>query len=136
MIVDGKCPVAEGWAVTVVVAKEDKKEEKCIMKVAVSTLGKTMEDKIDPRFGRAQGFVFYDTESGDSEYTGNGENIALAQGAGTQTAQFIADKGVEMVISGHFGPKAAQVLQTAGIQMKEAEPAWTVKEAIEQLVKG
>ncbi len=106
------------------------------MKVAVSTLGKTMEDKIDPRFGRAQGFVFYDTESGDSEYTGNGENIALAQGAGTQTAQFIADKGVEMVISGHFGPKAAQVLQTAGIQMKEADPAWTVKEAIEQLVKG
>jgi len=119
-----------------VVAKEDKKEEKCIMKVAVSTLGKTMEDKIDPRFGRAQGFVFYDTESGNSEYTGNGENIALAQGAGTQTAQFIADKGVEMVISGHFGPKAAQVLQTAGIQMKEADPVWTVKEAIEQLVKG
>lgn len=100
------------------------------MKIAVSTLGKTLEDKIDPRFGRAQGFIFYDTQSGSSEYAGNGENIALAQGAGTQTAQFIADRDVKMVISGHFGPKAASVLQTAGIEMKEADPSWTVKEAI------
>ena len=100
------------------------------MKIAVSTLGKTLEDKIDPRFGRAQGFILFDTDSHSAEYIGNGENIALAQGAGTQTAQFIADKGVEMVISGNFGPKAASVLQTAGIQMKEADPVWTVKEAI------
>ncbi|MCK5878775.1 MAG: NifB/NifX family molybdenum-iron cluster-binding protein [Holophagae bacterium] len=100
------------------------------MKIAISALGKTLEDKIDPRFGRAQGFILFDTESGSAEYVGNGENIALAQGAGTQTGQFIADKNVEMVISGNFGPKAASVLQAAGIQMKEADPAWTVKEAI------
>jgi predicted Fe-Mo cluster-binding NifX family protein len=112
---------------------EEAKTGEIVMKIAVSTLGKTMEDKIDPRFGRAQGFIFYDTQSGSSEYAGNGENIALAQGAGTQTAQFIADRSVEMVISGHFGPKAVTVLKTAGIEMKEADASWTVKEAIKRI---
>jgi len=100
------------------------------MKIAVSTLGNTMDAKLDPRFGRAQGFLMVDTEQQTEMFVGNQENISLAQGAGIQTAQFMADSGVDVVVSGHFGPKAASVLERAGIRMVSAPEGITVREAV------
>ena len=103
------------------------------MKVAISTLGRTLEDPIDPRFGRAKGFIIMDMESEDFTYLDNSKNIELAQGAGIQTAQFVADQQVAVVISGHFGPKASQVLQQAGIRMETAPEGTVVRNAVSSL---
>lgn len=103
------------------------------MKVAISTLGRTLDDPIDPRFGRAKGFVVLNTDAENFTYLDNGRNIELAQGAGVQTAQFVADQEVDVVISGHFGPKAAQVLEQAGIRMETAAEGITVRDAVNGL---
>ena len=104
------------------------------MKIAISSLGSTPESKVDPRFGRAHGFIIYDTETNSYEYVDNSSNLSLMQGAGIQTAQFIADKGVNVVVSGGFGPKAASVLEKAGIKMVSVGDGLTVNEAIKQVL--
>lgn len=105
------------------------------MKIAVSAMGETEQDAIDPRFGRARGFVIADTGTGAIQYSDNADNIALAQGAGIQTGQFIADQGVDVVVSGHFGPKAANVLDRAGIRMVTVPESYTVRQAIDEAVR-
>ncbi len=102
------------------------------MKIAVSAMGTTEQETIDPRFGRARGFIIADTITGTVRYSDNGDNIALAQGAGIQTAQFMADEQVDVVVSGHFGPKAANVLERAGIRMLTVAENYTVRQAIDE----
>ncbi len=103
------------------------------MKIAVSSLGNSLESKVDPRFGRAHGFIVFDTDSNSFEYYDNSGNLSLMQGAGIQTAQFIADLGVDVVVSGSFGPKAASVLEKAGIRMVSVGDGLTVDEAIKRV---
>ncbi len=104
------------------------------MKIAISSLGNTLESKVDPRFGRAHGFIIFDTESGSFEYVDNSSNLSLMQGAGIQTAQFIADMGVDVAVSGSFGPKAASVLERAGIKMVSVGEGLSVRDAIKKVV--
>ena len=104
------------------------------MKIAISTLGRALEDAVDPRFGRAQGFVITDADAENFQYVDNRKNLELAQGAGIQTAQFIADQQVNVVVSGHFGPKAAQVLEQAGIRMVTVQDGATVRDAVKRAV--
>jgi len=44
-------------------------------------------------------------------------HIAASGGAGISTARIIADKGVEVVLTGNCGPNAYQTLSAAGIQV-------------------
>lgn len=99
------------------------------MKIAVSSSGKTLESKVDERFGRAPFFLII--EDGLSEIIEN-PNLSAEGGAGIQTAQMLADKGVEAVIAGSFGPKAYQTLDAAGIRMYSGS-GMTVSEALELL---
>jgi len=57
-----------------------------------------------------------------------------AQGAGIQTAQLLADKGVSVLLTGHVGPKAAGVLKSAGIQAVNGVSG-KVKEVIQNFAK-
>lgn len=85
------------------------------MKIAVSSSGPDLNGTMDPRFGRAAGFIIYDTESGDHEYVDNAQNLTLPQGAGIQAAQNVAATGAGAVITGHVGPKAYKALSHGGI---------------------
>ena len=51
------------------------------MKVAVSSEGPGLESMVDPRFGRAGGFVVVDMETMQADYVDNGASQAAAQGA-------------------------------------------------------
>ena len=86
------------------------------MKVAVSSLGPTLEDKVDERFGRAMHFIVVDTVSGAFEAIVNDLNRNALQGAGIASAELVADRGAEAVITGHLGPKAFSALEAAGIR--------------------
>jgi predicted Fe-Mo cluster-binding NifX family protein len=105
------------------------------MKVGVTSAGREMTSPVDPRFGRSAGFVVVDTESGDSRYVDNAQNVNAPQGAGIQAARIIADEGVDCVVTGHCGPNAYRTLAAAGIKVALAATG-TVAEAVKALVSG
>lgn len=98
------------------------------MKVAVTAQGKDLSSEVDPHFGRAPYFIVYDLETGAWEAVQN-PAATEARGAGIAAASFLAQKGVDLVITGHCGPKAFSVLKAAGIKVAEFRGG-TVEEAI------
>lgn len=105
------------------------------MKIAVTTSGKEMSDPIDERFGRAGGFIIYDTDSGAHEYRDNKQNLEAAQGAGIQSAKTVIDAGAAAIITGNVGPKAHAALSAAGIEIF-LKNSGTVREAIDSYRSG
>ena len=86
------------------------------MKIAVTSLGNTSDSKMDPRFGRCAFFAIYDTVANTYNFIDNpGKNAG--HGAGPQAAELIANNGVKKVVSGEFGPKAKNALESLEIEM-------------------
>ena len=104
------------------------------MKIGVTSTGVNLDADIDQRFGRCKYFLIVDTESMDFEVFSN-ENAMASGGAGIQTAQKIANKGVEAVVTGNVGPNAFQTLSAAGIKIFTGASG-TIKEAVEKYKKG
>ena len=65
------------------------------MKVVVSSNGRDLDSRIDPRFGRCAYFIVVETDDMGFEAFEN-ENMALGGGAGIQSAQFVASKGAKV----------------------------------------
>ena len=86
------------------------------MKIAFSTSGETLDSPLDARFGRAPKFLVYDLDSETFEVVDNRQNLNAAQGAGIQSAETVARLGVNILVTGHCGPKAFRVLRAAGIK--------------------
>ncbi len=105
------------------------------MKIAVSAMGKSLESPFEPRFGRASGFVIFDTETNQIEYLDNSVSQSLPQGAGIQSAQMIMDSGALVLITGNIGPRASQALENSNLEIFSCE-ADTVSEAIQSYQSG
>lgn len=86
------------------------------MKTAITSTGDNLESKLDLRFGRTIWLCIYDKEAKNIQFVKN-ENKDSLGGAGTKTAELIAEMGVTQVISGDFGPKAKTLLEQLKIQM-------------------
>jgi len=86
------------------------------MIVAISSTGTSLESKVDSRFGRCPFFIIYNTDNDSFEHVENQARQAMG-GAGIQTGQMIADRGVKAVITGNVGPNAFKVLSAAGIEI-------------------
>lgn len=76
------------------------------MKIAITAQGRELSSEIDPRFGRAKWLIVVNTDTGEFEAHDNSVNLNAVQGAGIQTAQNIANLGVEAVITSNVGPNA------------------------------
>ena len=105
------------------------------MKVAVTSLGETIDSPVDQRFGRARYFILYDTETEEWSAHDNKQNLEAAQGAGIQAGRKVADLGAEAVITGHCGPKAFMTLNAGNIEVYP-NATGTVREAIEAFQSG
>ncbi len=105
-----------------------------MMKIAVSTMGNTLESMMDQRFGRAAFFIIVDSETMEFEAINN-EAAASAGGAGITSAQSVVDKGVEAIITGNVGPNAMNVLNAAEIDIYRGASA-SVGENIAEFKKG
>jgi predicted Fe-Mo cluster-binding NifX family protein len=105
------------------------------MRVVVTTSGRGLEALVDPRFGRARGFILVDTVSGETRELSNAAGMASAQGAGVQAAETVSRLGAECLITGHCGPKAYRALQAAGVSVYTGASG-TVAEAIDRLKEG
>jgi len=106
------------------------------MKVAISAKNDNFQETVDTRFGRAKGFILYDTKTDTSSYHSNIQNLNAAQGAGIQTAQNVSNIGAEAVISGHCGPKAFKVLEASEIKVYTVSNNTKIDEAIQLLKDG
>jgi predicted Fe-Mo cluster-binding NifX family protein len=104
------------------------------MKLAISSIGNTLDSNIDGRFGRCEYFIFYDTETEKFEAISN-EATQASGGAGVQAAQLINNKGAEVVLTGNVGPNAMSVLSAAKIGIAVGVSG-TVREAIDKFIKG
>jgi predicted Fe-Mo cluster-binding NifX family protein len=105
-------------------------------KIAITSEGPTLDDQVDPRFGRAAGFVLVDLDTMDTQYIDNGQSQVLAQGAGIQASQIIARAGASWLLTGYVGPKAFKVLAAAGIKVGQNLEGLTVREAVERFKSG
>ena len=104
------------------------------MKIAISSTGRSIDAQVDARFGRCPFFILVDPASGDVEVLEN-EASTTATGAGIQAAQMVANAGVEAVITGNLGPKAADVLAAAGLKVYTGRTG-TVRQVMQQYGSG
>lgn len=117
-------------------AGKPQQEKRIMAKMAVSSEGSTLDDLVDPRFGRAGGFVLVDPQTMEFSYQDNGASQIRAQGAGIQAAQVVAGAGATVVLTGYVGPKAFQALQALGIQVVQNLEGLTVRQAVERFTSG
>jgi predicted Fe-Mo cluster-binding NifX family protein len=104
------------------------------MKVAVTSTGSTLEAAADPRFGRCATFVLVETDDMSIESVRN-ESGERGGGAGIQSAQLMAQKGVKAVLTGNCGPNAHQTLRAAGIDVYVG-CSGTIREIVELFKSG
>lgn len=104
------------------------------MKICITSEGKTLDSKVDSRFGRCQNFIFFDIDTGSFEAQENA-NTQFSGGAGIQSGQLVVSKGVKAVLTGNIGPNAHQVLSAAGISVF-TEVSGLVKDVIKEYKNG
>jgi len=104
------------------------------MKIALTSTGPTLDDQVEARFGRCAYFLVVDPDTMEFEAIEN-PNIALGGGAGIQSAQLLAQRGVQTVLTGNCGPNAFQTFGAAWIQVIIGVSG-PVKNAVEQFKAG
>ena len=100
--------------------------------IAITAESSSLDAPVDPRFGRAAGFVIVDSDTGDFTYHDNAAAAGMASGAGIQAAETIAKAGARVLLTGRVGPKAQSALRAAGIAVDESYAGITVREAVER----
>ncbi len=95
-----------------------------------------LESIVDLRFGRAFAYVVVDIDTNSVVVELENKTRQAAQGAGTGAAGELARNNVNAVISGRFGPKAFQALNSFGIELWTVSERITAREAIERYVSG
>jgi len=86
------------------------------MIIAVTSTGGSMEALVSEQFGRCQYFLIVDTDTMKFEAVSNpGEQ--MQSGAGPKAAEIIINKGAKVVLTGHVGDKAEEVLKRGGVNI-------------------
>jgi len=86
------------------------------VRIAIASKGRELSSQVEPRFGRAEFIIIYDTGTPEPEVLDNQETSQLTGGAGVKAAEAVVDKRVDYVISQNFGPKALQVFKAANVK--------------------
>jgi len=106
------------------------------MKVAISSTGKDLTSEVHNLFGRCNYFIIVEVKDGKTGEVEAIENTSADQmgGAGISTAQMVAEKAVNAVITGNVGPRALDVLNQFSIEIYKGEGP--VKEALQKFIEG
>ena len=98
--------------------------------IAITAESSSLDAPVDPRFGRAAGFVIVDSEAEGMTWLSNAAAATMSGGAGIQAAETIAKAGASVLLTGRVGPKAQSALAAAGIAVEEDCAGMTVREAV------
>jgi predicted Fe-Mo cluster-binding NifX family protein len=99
------------------------------MKLCITSEGRDLSAAVDPRFGRARFFIIYDGHTGEFEPLDNKQNMNSASGAGVQAATNVVEAGAQVVLTGHCGPRAFDVLEAGDVKVAVGAEG-TVEQAI------
>ncbi len=103
------------------------------MKTVITSTGNSVKSAFDVRFGRADWFCLLEEKGKTPAFIKN-EMADATGGAGVKAAETMAELGVKRVISGHFGPKAKDLLEKLDIEMVlQKESNVTIQEVISGL---
>ena len=102
------------------------------MKIAISSTGKTLENEVDPRFGRCHYFLIAEIINKDVKNIKAIENTAKAQmdGAGIRASEIVANEKVNAIITVNLGPRAFSVFGQFGIKIYQGKGR--IKDVLEQ----
>ena len=106
-----------------------------MQRIAITSEGPTTQDLVDSRFGRAAGFIIVQLDTLKTQYIDNGASQIMAQGAGIQATEIVAEAGVEAIVTGVVGPKATAALEAVGIAIYEGYENITVADAITRFIE-
>jgi predicted Fe-Mo cluster-binding NifX family protein len=104
------------------------------MKVVITSKGPTLEDAVDPRFGRCGAFLLAETESSEVRPVSN-QAAMEGSGAGVQAAKKVVELGAQAVVTGQVGPRSLHVLRAANIPIYTGA-AGTAHDALEAFKEG
>lgn len=105
------------------------------MKIAITSQGATLDSPVDPRLGRARGFIITDEAGAEVRFVDNKQNLNAASGAGIQAAQTLVNEDAEVVITGNCGPKAFRVLAAGNVRVCVGASG-TAREALDAFNAG
>ncbi|WP_304507936.1 NifB/NifX family molybdenum-iron cluster-binding protein [Anaerotignum sp.] len=104
------------------------------MKIAIPMNESRVDGEVCVSFGRAPYFLFYDTESRETNFMEN--PAAAAQGgAGIKAAQALVDENAQALLTVRCGENAAEVFKAAEIKIYKTTKV-TAKENMEAFEKG
>lgn len=107
------------------------------MKIVFAVKGKDWDALIDPYFGRAEGFIVYDEATSELTWESNEDNKNGGHGAGIQTSQKVVGYNADiLIVGGHIGPKADEILKKSTLKIHSIEGEITVKQAYDKLKAG
>lgn len=132
----GATTVETNRAARCAAASRTEKENSAMTTIAISSEGPTLDDLVDPRFGRAAGFIIVNPDTLEFDYVENGAAQVRAQGAGIQAAETVARAGATAVLTGYVGPKAFQALSAAGIRIAQDMENLSVRQVIQRYQSG
>ncbi len=105
------------------------------MKIAITTTAPQLQAQLDPRFGRCAYLLVVDSETMEFQAYPN-PAINAPGGAGIKMAKFVSDLKPDAVISGDFGPNAAEALRSANLAMYLFGESQSVQDVIERFKTG
>ncbi len=100
--------------------------------IAVTAESASLDAPVDPRFGRAAGFMIVDPDTWTFVFHANTAAAGMTSGAGIQAVETIVRAGANVLLTGHVGPKALSALKAAGIAIREDHHGGTVRQAVER----
>ena len=104
------------------------------MRIAVTATGEGLDAPTSPIFGRSAYLSLIETDTMDCETLSN-PAVSASGGAGIQAAQFLAERGVQALVTGNVGPNAFQVFSAAHIPVYLYNGP-SVRQAVQAFVSG
>ncbi len=96
-------------SVVLVLAQQDRAE-----KIAVAASWRAPSAAVSSQPGRAPYFLFFDKRGAFIEAVDN--PYKDAGGAGISTVEFLAGKGITVLVAGKYGPRIVEVMKGKGIR--------------------
>ena len=100
------------------------------MKAAIAAEGKSVDSPVSSRGGRAPFYLIFD--DGELEEVVKNPFAVGGGGAGWSVAYLLAEKGVDVVVAGRFGPNMETALEEKGLKAVEISGV-SVEEALGSL---
>ncbi len=104
------------------------------MIICLPSDGNSENSSVSSSFGRCPYYAFYDTEKDSFEIVPNPATNAMS-GAGIQAAQFIVNKGADVVLTVNMGPNSGEVLLNAGVKIITGVTG-SLRDAVDRFKKG